>query len=151
MYERRGNRQGDRETRRQGDIIRSLSLGRWLIVLALLFSMAACGGSGYSQTAQTDSYTIQLALDGTDFAERTATIDLRDRAGKPVDRAQVVVAPIMESMGMVSPEQTARSLGDGRYQARAAFFSMIGEWEFDVRVDAGGKQETARFKVPVQQ
>jgi hypothetical protein len=63
----------------------------------------------------------------------------------------VVVAPIMEAMGMVAPEQTAQPLGAGRYQVKGEFFSMIGEWEFDVRVASGGNEEVARFKVPVQE
>jgi hypothetical protein len=67
-----------------------------------------------------------------------------------VDGAQVVVAPLMEAMGMASPEQPAQALGSGRYQAKAVFFSMIGEWEFDVRITAGGAEETARFKVQVE-
>jgi hypothetical protein len=117
----------------------------------MLLSLAACGGSGYSQTAETGSYTVKLNLDGTDFNERTATIEVRDKSNQPVDGAQVVLAPIMQSMGMVSPEQTAQPLGSGRYQSKAAFFSMIGDWEFDVRVAAGGGEEVARFTVPVQE
>jgi hypothetical protein len=113
--------------------------------------LAACGGSGFSQNAQTGSYNVQLSLDGTDFNERTATIEVRDKSNQPVDGAQVVVAPIMEAMGMAAPEQTAQPLGSGRYQAKGAFFSMIGEWEFDVRIAGGGGEEIARFKVPVQQ
>jgi hypothetical protein len=115
----------------------------------MFLALAACGGNGYSQTAQTGSYSVKLDLDGTDFNERTATIEVRDTSNQPVDGAQVVVVPIMESMGMVSPEQTAQPLGSGRYQAKAAFFSMIGDWEFDVRIAAGGGEEVARFMVPV--
>jgi hypothetical protein len=115
----------------------------------LLLLLAACGG-GYEQTAQTASYAVRLSLDGVSFDEQTATIELRDKADQPVDGAQVVVAPLMTSMGMASPEQTAQPLGEGRYQARGAFFSMLGEWEFDVRIAAGGAEETARFVVPVQ-
>jgi hypothetical protein len=132
-----------------------LSLGfwalRWALIVAALLTLAACGSSGYSQTAQTASYSVQLGIDGDGFDERTATIDVRDSANQPVDGAQVVVAPLMESMGMASPEQTAQPLGSGRYQVKGAFFSMIGEWEFDVRISAGGKEEIARFKVPVQE
>lgn len=120
-----------------------------MLLLATL--LAACGGSGFSQTADTSSYRVQLALDGTDFEQHTATITVQDKAGKPAAVDQVVVAPIMEAMGMVAPEQAAQPLGDGRYQAKGAFFSMLGTWEFDVRITAGGKDETARFKVPVQQ
>ena len=118
-----------------------------LLFVSLL--LGACG-SGFAQTVDTDSYRVQLSLDGVDYDQRTATITVQDKSGQPAVVDRVVVAPIMEAMGMVSPEQTARPLGDGRYQAQEQFFSMPGDWEFDVRVSAGGKQEVARFTVPVQ-
>jgi len=119
-----------------------------LAVIAAL--LAGCGGSGFAQTVDTDSYRVQLSLDGVDFDQHTATISVQDKSGQPAAVDQVVVAPLMESMGMASPEQTARPLGDGRYQVQGQFFSMLGDWEFDVRLSSGGKQEIARFKVPVQ-
>jgi hypothetical protein len=129
--------------------LRVLVLGFWFLVLAL--ALAGCGGSDYTQSAQTDSYQVQLGLDGTNFDEHTATIEVRDKSNQPVDGAEVVVASLMQAMGMVSPEQTAQPQGSGRYLVKGAFFSMIGEWEFDVRISAGGKEEIARFKVPVQE
>jgi ABC-type phosphate transport system substrate-binding protein len=121
------------------------------LALMLAALLAGCGGSGYSQTADTASYRVQLSLDGTDFSQHTATITVQDKSGSPASVDSVTVAPIMEAMGMTAPEQTAKPLGEGRYQAQGEFFSMIGEWEFDVRVSAGGKDELARFKVPVNQ
>jgi hypothetical protein len=118
------------------------------LLLVSLF-VAACG-NGFAQTVDTDSYRVQLSLDGVDFDQHTATITVQDKSGQAAAVDQVVVAPIMEAMGMVSPEQTAQPLGDGRYRVQGQFFSMLGDWEFDVRVSAGGKQEVARFKVPVQ-
>jgi hypothetical protein len=121
----------------------------FISVLFLSLLLGACG-SGFAQTVDTDSYHVQLSLDGVDFDQHTATITVQDKSGQPAAVDQVVVAPIMEAMGMVSPEQTAQPLGDGRYRVQGQFFSMLGDWEFDVRVSAGGKQEVARFKVPVQ-
>ncbi len=117
-----------------------------LLIGALL---AGCGDSGFTQSAETGSYKVQLSLDDTRFGERTATIEVRDKSGKAVQADAVVLAPVMESMGMVSPEQAAQPLGDGRYQAKGEFFNMLGEWEVDVRVSLGGNDEVARFKVPV--
>jgi len=127
---------------------RLFTLAGIALALALL---AGCGGSGYSQTVDTASYRVQLSLDGVDFGQRTATITVQDKSGGPATVDGVMVAPIMEAMGMAAPEQAATPLGAGRYQAQGEFFSMIGEWEFDVRVTAGGKDELARFKVPVNQ
>jgi ABC-type phosphate transport system substrate-binding protein len=121
------------------------------LTLLLAALLAGCGNTGYSQTADTASYKVQLSLDGTDFGQHTATITVQDKSGSPAAVDSVTVAPIMEAMGMTAPEQTAKPLGEGRYQAQGEFFSMIGEWEFDVRVAAAGKEELARFKVPVNQ
>lgn len=133
--------------------MRSLFSSRWLMLLAALVMLAGCGGpGGYSQTLETASYRVQLSLDGTNFDAHTATIEVRDKSNQPVSDAQVVAAALMESMGMAAPEQTAQPLGSGRYQTKGEFFSMIGEWEFDVRITAGGRpEEIARFKVPVQE
>lgn len=128
---------------------RLLFVSGLMVVASLL--LAACGGSGFAQTVDTASYRVQLNLDGADFNEHTATITVQDKAGKAATVDQVVVAPIMEAMGMASPEQAAQPLGDGRYQVKGTFFSMLGSWEFDVRISAGGNEEVARFTVPVQQ
>jgi hypothetical protein len=122
-----------------------------LLLIGVLLMLASCGGSGVTETAQTERYAVQLTLDGATFGQHTATIEVRDRSNQPVDGAQVVIAPLMEVMGMASPEQTAQPVGAGRYQATGEFFSMLGEWDVDVRISAAGKDDTARFKVQVQQ
>ena len=122
-----------------------------LALAGLLLVLAACGGSGITQTTQTEHYKVQLTLDSANFGERTATIEVNDLAGQPVTADQVVLAPIMEVMGMASPEAVAQPIAPGRYETKGEFFSMLGEWEVDVRVSAGGTEEVARFKVQVQQ
>lgn len=122
-----------------------------LAVLSALALLAGCGGSGVSQTVKTEHYSVQLSLDGTNFGEHTATIDVNDLAGKPVAADQVVISSLMQQMGMASPETTAQQIAPGRYQAKSELFSMAGEWRVDVRVSAGGSEETAQFTFPVAQ
>jgi YtkA-like protein len=124
---------------------------RVLTLAVLLALLVACGGSGFTQTARTEHYMVQLNLDGTGFGQREATIDLHDASGSPVVADQVVVTSVMHQMGMVAPETAAQPIAPGRYQATGEFFSMIGEWELDVRVSAGGAEEVATFKIPVTQ
>jgi hypothetical protein len=127
-------------------------LARWVPVIVLLAAiLIACGTSGITQTSQTQRYQLQLTLDGLGFGQRTATIEVRDGGGQPVAADQVVLAPVMEQMGMASPEVVAQSVAPGRYQAQGEFFSMLGQWEIDVRVSAGGTEDVARFVVQVEQ
>ena len=127
-------------------------LARWLPVIVMLAAiLSACGVSGTTQTSQTQRYRLQLTLDSLGFGQRTATIEVRDGGGQPVAADQVVLAPVMEQMGMASPEVMAQPIAPGRYQAQGEFFSMLGQWEVDVRVSAGGTQDVARFVVQVKQ
>ncbi len=131
---------------------RSVGSCRWRVMLmALAVLLAACSGSGISQASQTDHYTVQLSLDGTGFGEHTATIEVNDKGGQPVVANQVVLSPVMAQMGMAAPEATAQMVAPGRYQAKGEFFSMVGEWRVDVRIDANGMEEVARFNVQATQ
>ena len=129
----------------------TVTLLRWSLLGVLVLALAACGGSGITQTAQTERYNIAMTLDSASFGERTATISLNDRSGQPATADQVVLAPVMESMGMAAPELTAQPIAPGRYQVKGEFFSMLGEWLVNVRVSSGGKDDTASFKFQVQQ
>src|SRR5829696_8330548 len=80
---------------------------RVIFALLLVLTLAGCG-SGITQTAQTERYTVTITLDSASFGERTATIAVDDRSGQPAAVDQVVLAPVMESMGMASPELTAQ-------------------------------------------
>ena len=145
---------GDEETSSQGDKeagrgMRHLSLVIFALLLVLTLTLAACGS--ITQAAQTERYTIALTLDSASFGERTAMIAVDDRSGQPAPVDQVVVAPVMPAMGMAAPEMTAQATAPGRYQLKGEFFSMIGEWQVNVRVDAAGKEDTAQFVFQVQQ
>ena len=125
---------------------------RACLLIALLAFLTACATSGgVAQTARTEHYMVQLNLDGVGFGERQATVEVRDAAGKPVAAQQVVLAPVMRQMGMAAPEALAHEIEPGRYQATGEFFSMSGEWDFDVRVSAGGSEEVANFKIQATQ
>ena len=123
---------------------------RLVCALALmLLVLMACGGAA-PQSVQTESYTLTLRMSGAGLDSRTVTLDIVDGAGQPVRADSVVLAPIMRDMGMASPEVTLQPSGAGQYTASGPFFSMLGTWELDVRVTAGGTVETAVFAVAVQ-
>ncbi|MEN9939155.1 MAG: hypothetical protein RLZZ387_5734 [Chloroflexota bacterium] len=123
---------------------------RTIALLLAIALLSACGAGAPRQTAETDSYTVTFELAGAGMDERVATVEVTDKSGQAVDAEQVVIAPVMRDMGMASPEVVAQRERPGRYTARGAFFSMLGEWEMDVRVSAGGAEETASFTVQVE-
>lgn len=123
---------------------------RYVIValLALAALLTACGGDG-AQTARAGSYTVTLRMDEAAVGQRTAVIEVKDAQGQPAAVDSVVVAPVMRDMGMASPEIAAAPDGPGRYTAGAIEITMVGQWELDVRISAGGAEETATFIIRV--
>jgi len=119
-----------------------------LAIIGILILLTACGSAqGYRQAVEGDRYHVELSLDGVGSGERTASLELRDKAGQPVDADPVVLLPVMRSMGMASPEISAVRVAPGRYEARGEIFTMAGDWEIDVRLGSGGDEETVSFKV----
>jgi len=121
---------------------------RSMTLLLVLLLLAGCGGPP-AQTVQTPSYTIELAIGQPQLGNQAATIRVSDRAGQPVAVEEVWVAPLMEEMGMASPESQAKPSGAGRYHTEQVYFSMSGDWQIDVSVWRGGSAEVARFMVQV--
>ena len=124
---------------------------RLAFFVALFVLLVACGGSDVTKTAQTEHYTVKLSLDGLAFGQRQATVELTDGSGNPADANVVVIAPVMRQMGMAAPEATAQQVAPGRYQASGEFFSMLGTWEVDVRIDNGSAEEVATFQFDITQ
>src|SRR5437867_4402713 len=92
-----------------------------IISALLLLALAGCGTTSIAQSRKTEHYRVQLTLDSASFGQRTATIEISDTAGQPVAADQVVITPVMEAMGMTSPEQGAQPIAPGRYKARGEF------------------------------
>jgi hypothetical protein len=121
-----------------------------LLLLAALSFLAACGPGAVTQTNKTERYTVQFSVDKPTIGARVFTIGVNDASGAPVTADQVVVAPVMREMGMASPEMVATPAGAGRYTAQGDSFSMLGEWQIEVRITAGGQDDTTTFIVMVQ-
>lgn len=122
-----------------------------LLALGMVLLLAACGGTP-ALSQKTATYAVELQLDSLAVGDRTATVQIRDQSGQPVEAEQVILSPTMLSMGMASPEVTAKPNGGGRYTGEKLLISMTGDWELDVKIQHGGNSETARFlfTVPTQ-
>lgn len=87
-------------------------------------------------------YSVRV---GFDDAMRTATIQVEP------DARTVDVSAVMPGMGHATPPVAARRLAPGRFQARAEFFGMRGEWELSVRVTGAAGAEILTIPVTVNQ
>src|SRR5262245_55027269 len=131
--------------------ITGMETRRLLPALAVLFAVVFAGACSQpppqSLRADTASYHVQLDLDAASLGRRTATIQITDSHGDPVDADQVVVTPVMAKMGMTRPAVVADELGPGRYRATGELFSMLGKWTLTVRVESAGAHDEATFTV----
>jgi len=122
-----------------------------VIAVVVMALTAACSQpKPQSLQADTASYHVQLDLDAASLGRRTATIEITDTRGDPVDADQVVVTPVMAEMGMTRPELVADEIGPGRYRATGELFSMLGEWRLTVRVEKAGAGDEATFTVKAE-
>ncbi|MDZ4720804.1 MAG: FixH family protein [Roseiflexaceae bacterium] len=122
---------------------------RIFFLITTMLLLAACGPTTVTQTNRTERYTVEMLIDGTKVGQRTIGINITDRDGKPVQADVVVVAPVMLEMGMASPEMPATATAPGRYEARGEPFSMLGKWQIDVRITAGGIEDKTTFMVEI--
>jgi hypothetical protein len=129
----------DMETRRR--------LPAFAVIAAVAFAGACSQSQPQSLQADAGSYHVQLDLDAASLGRRTATIEVTDAQGDPVDADEVVVTPVMTEMGMTRPALVADELEPGRYRATGELFSMLGEWTLTVRVEAAGADDEATFTV----
>ena len=127
---------------------------RLLPALAVFFAVVFAGACSHpaprSLRADTASYHVRLDLDAASLGRRTATIEITDSRGDPVDASQVVVTPVMARMGMTRPALVADELEPGRYRATGELFSMLGEWRLTVRVEKAGAGDEATFTVKAE-
>jgi YtkA-like protein len=119
-------------------------------VVALSSALVACQKSEpVSLEAETDSYRVEVDLDGTSLGKRTATIEVLDAERRPVAAEQIVVSAVMNEMDMSGPTVIATEIGAGRYEVGGELFTMLGEWTLNVRVEGegGAAAEQAQFTV----
>jgi YtkA-like len=152
-------RQGDKETRRQGDkaiflslsplllVPLSSSVSLWLQLLAFL-GLALCANliqSGCHKTSETPTDIViehKIAPDPPRTGSATITLKLADSAGKPISGARINLEGNMSHPGMRPVFSEAREAEPGRYEA-ALEFTMRGDWFilFHITLPDGRKLE----------
>ncbi len=105
-----------------------------------------------SMTTATGAFTIDLSLRGDALAPGVNSVDLavRDKAGKGVGGAKVVVTPWMPSQGhgvWDKPEVTEQ--GGGKYHVENIKIALEGRWELKVSIRSGAVEDRAVFPFSV--
>ena len=70
------------------------------------------------------------------FAPITLTLLYQN---KPLENAEVTVRGDMTHAGMAPVEQTAKAIGNGRYQLEAFHFTMSGDWVLSITAKTNTK------------
>ena len=122
----------------------------WLVVLlvVLLAGTAFAKESSVQKKAGDYSVDIKMDKDTPVVGSNNVEIVIKDKAGKVVTDAKVVVTASMPSMpGMPAMENKADAkLDGGKYKAKIDL-SMGGSWNMSVRITQGGQTATAKWTV----
>jgi mono/diheme cytochrome c family protein len=106
--------------------------------------------TGVTQIAQVEDLRVTLWLDQDALGPRVVELRVADAAGQPADLRAVRLRFTMAEMDMGAIEADAQPLGDGRYQARGAFFSMAGQWNVTAALQREGQPTlSATFALPI--
>src|SRR5262245_48779153 len=117
------------------------------VIMAVAFAGACSQPPPQSLQADTPSYHVELDLDAASLGRRTATIEVTDARGDPVDADEIVLTPVMAEMGMTRPALVADEIEPGRYRATGELFSMLGEWILNVRIDHDAADDASSFTI----
>lgn len=122
----------------------------WLVVLLVVLVAGTAFAKESSVQKKAGDYSVEIKMDKDTpvVGSNNVEIVIKDKAGKAVTDAKVVVTASMPSMpGMPAIENKADAkLDGGKYKAKIDL-SMGGSWNMSVRITQGGKTATAKWTV----
>ena len=122
----------------------------WLVVLLVVLVAGTVFAKENTVQKKAGDYSVEIKMDKESpvVGSNSMEIMIKDKAGKAVTDATVVVTASMPSMpGMPAMENKADAkLEGGKYKAKIAL-SMGGAWNMSVRITQGGKTATAKWTV----
>ena len=128
---------------------------RWA-VFAVMFLLVAAGAvcaRNYEVTKKAGEYTVDIKIDKNPPSQgkNDMEIAVKDKAGKAVTDAKVLVEYVMPPMPGMAPMnyKTGAELKGETYRATMDF-SMAGPWNISVKITRADKTQTARFTVDVK-
>ncbi len=136
---------------------RQSAYGKWrfqirtcVLVALLFFATVGFGQAEYYKTkGNTGSYSVEVRFDGTPSVKGRHTLEIiiMDLAMKPVTDATVVVKYLMPSLPGKPPmmDYEVPATREGRKYIAVADLSMVGEWEFIIKITRTGNLEMMKF------
>jgi hypothetical protein len=122
----------------------------WLVVLLVVLVAGTVLAKENTVQKKAGDYSVDIKMDKDTpvVGSNNVEIVIKDKAGKAVTDAKVVVTASMPSMpGMPAMENKADAkLDGGKYKAKIDL-SMGGSWNMSVRITQGGKTATAKWTV----
>jgi inner membrane protein involved in colicin E2 resistance len=122
----------------------------WLVVLLVVLVAGTVFAKENTVQKKAGDYSVEIKMDKESpvVGSNSMEIMIKDKAGKAVTDATVVVTASMPSMpGMPAMENKADAkLEGGTYKAKIDL-SMGGSWNMSVRITQGGKTATAKWTV----
>ena len=122
----------------------------WLVVLLVVLLAGTVLAKENTVQKKAGDYSVEIKMDKDTpvVGSNNVEIVIKDKAGKVVTDAKVLVTASMPSMpGMPAMENKADAkLDGGKYKAKIDL-SMGGSWNMSVRITQGGKTSTAKWMV----
>jgi hypothetical protein len=126
------------------------------ILFSLCFVLSATGADArnYEASKKAGDYDVGIVIDRNPpvaIGDNNLEIDIRDKDGKQVTDAQVLVNYYMPPMPRMAPMsyKTEARMTKGKYQATMKFI-MAGPWYISIIIHHGGKISTAKINVDAQ-
>jgi inner membrane protein involved in colicin E2 resistance len=119
-----------------------------MLLVVLVAGTALAKENTVQKKAGDYSVEIKMDKDTPVVGSNNVEIVIKDKAGKAVTDAKVLVTAAMPAMpGMPAMENKADAkLDGGKYKAKIDL-SMGGSWNMSVRITQGGKTATAKWTV----
>jgi len=128
--------------------------GLLLILLLFCFGMADAEAKTYEASKKAGDYQIEIVIDRNPpvaIGDNNLEIEIKDKTGKAVTDAQVIVNYYMPPMPRMAPMnyKTEAKAKKGKYYATMKFI-MAGPWYIAVIIHHGGKTSTTKINVDAQ-
>ena len=123
-----------------------------LLVIALLLTAVVASTTG-AVTKKVGDYTVDVTMDRNPpvTGKNTVEVSVKDKTGKAVTDAKVVVEYSMPGMSGM-PAMNYKSDAELKGEAYRAVISpsMAGSWNVAIKISRAGKTDTARLTIDVK-